>query len=163
RAQPALAARGHPAGGGAPRPGGAGRRRRHPDRRHADERAPPPRDAPPGHPHHDAPVAVPRAHVAGARGGRRRRDGRRRRQRRLATHPPDILITTPESLFLVLTSQARAGLVGVETVVVDEIHAVAGTKRGAHLAVSLERLDALLEANERPPAQRVGLSATVRP
>jgi len=84
-------------------------------------------------------------------------------RRRLATHPPDILITTPESLFLVLTSQARAGLVGVETVVVDEIHAVAGTKRGAHLAVSLERLDALLEANERPPAQRVGLSATVRP
>ena len=84
-------------------------------------------------------------------------------RRRLATHPPDILITTPESLFLVLTSQARAGLVGVETVIVDEIHAVAGTKRGAHLAVSLERLDALLEAHERPPAQRVGLSATVRP
>lgn len=84
-------------------------------------------------------------------------------RRRLATHPPDILITTPESLFLVLTSQARAGLVGVETVIVDEIHAVAGTKRGAHLAVSLERLDAFLEAHERPPAQRVGLSATVRP
>ena len=84
-------------------------------------------------------------------------------RRRLATHPPDILITTPESLFLVLTSAARAGLVGVETVIVDEIHAVAGTKRGAHLAVSLERLDALLEANERPPARRVGLSATVRP
>lgn len=84
-------------------------------------------------------------------------------RRRLATHPPDILITTPESLFLVLTSQARAGLTGVETVIVDEIHAVAGTKRGAHLAVSLERLDALLEAQERPPAQRIGLSATVRP
>jgi len=84
-------------------------------------------------------------------------------RRRLATHPPDILITTPESLFLVLTSQARAGLAGVQTVIVDEIHAVAGTKRGAHLAVSLERLDALLEAGERPPAQRVGLSATVRP
>ncbi|WP_454044199.1 Lhr family helicase [Cellulosimicrobium sp. Marseille-Q8652] len=84
-------------------------------------------------------------------------------RRRLATHPPDILITTPESLFLVLTSQARAGLVGVETVIVDEIHAVAGTKRGAHLAVSLERLDALLAAHDRPPAQRVGLSATVRP
>ncbi len=84
-------------------------------------------------------------------------------RRRLATHPPDILITTPESLFLVLTSQARAGLAGVETVIVDEIHAVAGTKRGAHLAVSLERLDAFLEAQERPPAQRVGLSATVRP
>ncbi|WP_454729111.1 Lhr family helicase [Cellulosimicrobium protaetiae] len=84
-------------------------------------------------------------------------------RRRLATHPPDILITTPESLFLVLTSQARAGLAGVETVIVDEIHAVAGTKRGAHLAVSLERLDALLEAQDRPPAQRIGLSATVRP
>lgn len=84
-------------------------------------------------------------------------------RRRLATHPPDILITTPESLFLVLTSQARAGLAGVETVIVDEIHAVAGTKRGAHLAVSLERLDAFLEAQGRPPAQRVGLSATVRP
>ncbi|KLN33816.1 hypothetical protein FB00_15340, partial [Cellulosimicrobium funkei] len=84
-------------------------------------------------------------------------------RRRLATHPPDILITTPESLFLVLTSQARAGLAGVETVIVDEIHAVAGTKRGAHLAVSLERLDAFLEAQDRPPAQRIGLSATVRP
>jgi len=80
-------------------------------------------------------------------------------RRRFAVAPPDILITTPESLFLVLTSQARAGLAGVRTVVIDEIHAVAGTKRGAHLAVSLERLDALLPV----PAQRVGLSATVRP
>ncbi len=77
--------------------------------------------------------------------------------------PPDVLITTPESLYLVLTSAARSGLVGVETVVLDEIHAVAGTKRGAHLALTLERLDALLEAAGRPPAQRVGLSATVRP
>ena len=58
-----------------------------------------------------------------------------------------------------LTSQAREALGGVETVIVDEVHAVAGTKRGAHLAVSLERLDALLER----PAQRIGLSATVRP
>ncbi len=73
--------------------------------------------------------------------------------------PPDILITTPESLFLLLTSQARESLRGVETVIVDEVHAVAGTKRGAHLALSLERLDALLER----PAQRIGLSATVRP
>ncbi|MFF5263417.1 ATP-dependent helicase [Actinomadura viridis] len=80
-------------------------------------------------------------------------------RRRLATRPPDILITTPESLFLILTSQARESLRGVETVIVDEVHAVAGTKRGAHLALSLERLDALLER----PAQRVGLSATVRP
>ncbi|MBI9115508.1 ATP-dependent helicase [Sanguibacter suaedae] len=80
-------------------------------------------------------------------------------RRRFATAPPDILITTPESLFLVLTSAARAGLTGVETVIVDEIHAVAGTKRGAHLAVSLERLDALVER----PVQRIGLSATVTP
>ncbi|MFC4906478.1 DEAD/DEAH box helicase [Actinomadura gamaensis] len=80
-------------------------------------------------------------------------------RRRLATKPPDILITTPESLFLLLTSQAREALRGVETVIVDEVHAVAGTKRGAHLALSLERLDALLDR----PAQRIGLSATVRP
>ena len=64
-------------------------------------------------------------------------------RRKIATRPPDILITTPESLFLLLTSQARETLRGVETVIVDEIHAVAGTKRGAHLALSLERLDAL--------------------
>src|SRR3954447_16289038 len=80
-------------------------------------------------------------------------------RRKLTTSPPDILITTPESLFLMLTSQARESLRGVETVIVDEVHAVAGTKRGAHLAVTLERLDALLDQ----PAQRVGLSATVRP
>src|SRR5688572_29033070 len=73
--------------------------------------------------------------------------------------PPDILITTPESLFLLLTSSAREALRGVETVIVDEVHAVAATKRGAHLALSLERLDALLPR----PAQRIGLSATVRP
>ncbi|HUR15003.1 MAG TPA: ATP-dependent helicase [Mycobacteriales bacterium] len=73
--------------------------------------------------------------------------------------PPDILITTPESLFLLLTSAAREVLRGVETVIVDEVHAVCGTKRGAHLALSLERLDAQLDA----PAQRIGLSATVRP
>ncbi|MFI6509991.1 DEAD/DEAH box helicase [Streptosporangium sp. NPDC050855] len=80
-------------------------------------------------------------------------------RRRFATKPSDILITTPESLFLLLTSQAREALRGVETVIVDEVHAVAATKRGAHLALSLERLDALLER----PAQRIGLSATVRP
>ncbi|MEG3614892.1 ATP-dependent helicase [Isoptericola haloaureus] len=80
-------------------------------------------------------------------------------RRAFATRPPDVLVTTPESLFLVLTSAARAGLAGVETVIVDEIHALAGTKRGAHLAISLERLDALLPR----PAQRIGLSATVRP
>jgi ATP-dependent Lhr-like helicase len=80
-------------------------------------------------------------------------------RRAFARRPSDVLITTPESLFLLLTSQAREALAGVETVIVDEIHAVAGTKRGAHLALSLERLDALLDK----PAQRVGLSATVRP
>ncbi|MFN8094423.1 MAG: DEAD/DEAH box helicase [Vicinamibacteria bacterium] len=73
--------------------------------------------------------------------------------------PPDVLITTPESLFLILTSRARAILAGVETVIVDEIHAMVGTKRGAHLALSLERL---AELARRPP-QRIGLSATQRP
>jgi ATP-dependent helicase Lhr and Lhr-like helicase len=92
-------------------------------------------------------------------------------RRKLASKPPDILITTPESLFLLLTSQARETLRGVETVIVDEVHAVAGNKRGAHLALSLERLDALRQ-DAQPgqgaehgvrAAQRVGLSATVRP
>src|SRR5580704_5813674 len=82
-------------------------------------------------------------------------------RRRLATSPPDILITTPESLFLLLTSKARDALRSVDTVIVDEVHALAGNKRGAHLALSLERLDALTA--ERGPAQRIGLSATVRP
>jgi ATP-dependent Lhr-like helicase len=80
-------------------------------------------------------------------------------RRAFARTPPDILVTTPESLFLLLTSAARESLRGVETVIVDEVHAVAGTKRGAHLALSLERLDELLPR----PAQRIGLSATVRP
>ena len=80
-------------------------------------------------------------------------------RRSLLSNPPDILITTPESLFLMLTSKARETLSEVDTIIVDEVHAVAGTKRGAHLAVSLERLDALLPK----PAQRIGLSATVEP
>ncbi|MCX5295452.1 ATP-dependent helicase [Streptomyces sp. NBC_00193] len=80
-------------------------------------------------------------------------------RRALVTRPPDILITTPESLFLMLTSAAREALSGIETVILDEVHAVAGTKRGAHLALSLERLDELLPR----PARRIGLSATVRP
>ncbi|WP_263251817.1 ATP-dependent helicase [Saccharopolyspora rosea] len=80
-------------------------------------------------------------------------------RRSFARTPPDVLVTTPESLFLLLTSAAREALRGVETVIVDEVHAVAGTKRGAHLALSLERLDELLPR----PTQRVGLSATVRP
>ncbi len=73
--------------------------------------------------------------------------------------PQDVLVTTPESLFLLLTSSAGESLRGVETVILDEVHAVAATKRGAHLALSLERLDELLDK----PAQRIGLSATVRP
>ncbi|SNR92879.1 ATP-dependent helicase [Blastococcus mobilis] len=80
-------------------------------------------------------------------------------RRAFTRRPTDILITTPESLFLLLTSSAREALRGIETVIVDEVHAVADTKRGAHLAVSLDRLDELLER----PAQRIGLSATVRP
>jgi ATP-dependent Lhr-like helicase len=80
-------------------------------------------------------------------------------RRALSTRPPDILITTPESLFLMLTSATRDALTGIETVILDEVHAVAGTKRGAHLALSLERLDELLPR----PARRIGLSATVRP
>ena len=103
-------------------------------------------------------------------------------RRKLAGKPPDILITTPESLFLLLTSRAREGLRHVQTVIIDEVHALAGGKRGAHLALSLERLDALRGAGPAAsrtdggrtdggrtdggrvrPAQRIGLSATVRP
>ena len=79
-------------------------------------------------------------------------------RRRMPRHPPDILITTPESLYLLLTSQARQALAPVRWVIVDEVHAVAGTKRGAHLALSLERLEELA-----PAPQRIGLSATQRP
>jgi ATP-dependent Lhr-like helicase len=89
-------------------------------------------------------------------------------RRGLIARPPDILITTPESLFLMLTSAARDLLRSVRTVIIDEVHALAGTKRGAHLALSLERLGALTEPDETSsspphPMQRIGLSATVRP
>ncbi|KZS79074.1 ATP-dependent helicase [Mycobacterium kansasii] len=88
-------------------------------------------------------------------------------RRQLIARPPDVLITTPESLFLMLTSAARETLANVETVIVDEIHAIAATKRGAHLALSLERLDDLADLAPGPAgrrrAQRIGLSATVRP
>jgi ATP-dependent Lhr-like helicase len=80
-------------------------------------------------------------------------------RRALAKDPPEILVTTPESLYLLLTSQAREVLRGVEHVIVDEVHALAGTKRGAHLALSLERLGALTASEP----QRIGLSATQRP
>jgi ATP-dependent helicase Lhr and Lhr-like helicase len=89
-------------------------------------------------------------------------------RRSLITRPPDILITTPESLFLMLTSATRDILRSVRTVIVDEVHALAGTKRGAHLEISLERLEALTESDGTSssvlrPLQRIGLSATVRP
>ena len=80
-------------------------------------------------------------------------------RRQLVKDPPEILVTTPESLYLLLTSQAREALRGVEYVIVDEVHAMAGTKRGAHLALSLERLCALTDVDP----QRIGLSATQRP
>jgi ATP-dependent Lhr-like helicase len=80
-------------------------------------------------------------------------------RQRLVRRPPDLLITTPESLYLMLTSSARETLQGVETVIIDEIHAMATTKRGAHLALTLERLE---QVTDRPP-QRIGLSATQRP
>jgi ATP-dependent Lhr-like helicase len=86
-------------------------------------------------------------------------DTPQKERQRMLRHAPDILITTPESLFLMLTSQARGILGGIETLILDEVHAVAGTKRGAHLAVSVERLDHLVER----PVQRIGLSATQRP
>jgi ATP-dependent Lhr-like helicase len=91
--------------------------------------------------------------------GVRSGDSTQHDRRLLARLPPDILITTPESLYLMLTSAARETLKNVDTVIIDEVHAVAATKRGAHLALSLERLDALLAK----PVQRIGLSATVRP
>ncbi|MFW0796050.1 ATP-dependent helicase [Gordonia sp. CPCC 205515] len=80
-------------------------------------------------------------------------------RRSLVKTPPDILIITPESLYLMLTSAARETLTHVDTIIVDEVHAVAATKRGTHLALTLERLDEILDR----PAQRIGLSATVRP
>jgi ATP-dependent Lhr-like helicase len=91
--------------------------------------------------------------------GMRTGDTSSRDRSALIRHPPDLLITTPESLFLMLTSSARETLRGVDAVIVDEIHALAPTKRGAHLALSLERLE---EITERP-FQRIGLSATQRP
>src|SRR5439155_3940123 len=81
-----------------------------------------------------------------------------RERQAMLRNAPDILITTPESLFLLLTSQGRELLRTVDTVIVDEVHAVAGTKRGAHLALSLERLERLSGG-----FQRIGLSATQRP
>src|ERR1019366_6624999 len=86
-------------------------------------------------------------------------DTPQRERARFARHPAEILITTPESLYLLLTSQAAEALRTVDTVIIDEIHALVPTKRGAHLALSLERLQALTKR----PLQRIGLSATQRP
>ena len=99
-------------------------------------------------------VEVPEIRVA-SRTGDTPADARRQ----IAKSPPDILVTTPESLYLVLTSQAREILRSVEHVIVDEVHAIAATKRGAHLALSLERLSHLADVDP----QRIGLSATQRP
>ncbi|MGI9018007.1 MAG: Lhr family helicase [Euzebya sp.] len=96
--------------------------------------------------------------------GLRSGDTSAQERRALKARPPDILITTPESLYLYLTSQARTTLLGVDTVIIDEVHAVAGSKRGAHMALSLERLEALRrDAGADQPLQRIGLSATQRP
>ncbi|MEO7096871.1 MAG: DEAD/DEAH box helicase, partial [Polyangiales bacterium] len=82
---------------------------------------------------------------------------------RMLRHPPDVLITTPESLYLLLTSQARDILASIETVIIDEIHSLVPTKRGVHLFLSLERLEEIRRENKAPPLQRIGLSATQRP
>ena len=86
-------------------------------------------------------------------------DTSQRDRSRFRRHPAEILITTPESLYLLLTSDAASSLRQVDTVIIDEIHAVVPTKRGAHLALSLERLEAITEGR----VQRIGLSATQRP
>ena len=103
---------------------------------------------------HGTPVIIPEIAI-------RTGDTPAQERARFLRHPSDILITTPESLFLMLTSNARERLITVDTVIVDEIHALVAGKRGAHLALSLERLEALRAG--RPPLQRIGLSATQRP
>ena len=102
--------------------------------------------------------------------GIRTGDTPQRERAAMARNPPDILITTPESLYLILTSRARESLTGVEAVIVDEIHAVAHSKRGSHLALTLERLEAqALSGRQVGPGgsagavQRIGLSATQSP
>ncbi|GAB5443516.1 MAG: ATP-dependent helicase [Fuerstiella sp.] len=111
-----------------------------------------------GVPHHVPTVAV------------RSGDTTQRERQQIVRNPPDILITTPESLYLMLTSKAEAILAGVETIIIDEIHALAGTKRGSHLFTTLERLERLRiktsdeeSADTIRPLQRIGLSATQRP
>ena len=100
----------------------------------------------------DVPVHIPEISI-------RTGDTTSRERARFRRHPAEILITTPESLYLLLTSESAASLRTVETVIIDEIHALVPTKRGAHLALSLERLQAISRRN----LQRIGLSATQRP
>jgi ATP-dependent Lhr-like helicase len=102
-------------------------------------------------------VAVPEISVAVRTG-----DTPQAERRRMLRTPPDILITTPESLYLLLTSRGTDMLAGIRSVIVDEIHAVAGTKRGAHLSLSLERLERVV-GDDGGALQRIGLSATQRP
>ncbi|MGO1912702.1 MAG: DEAD/DEAH box helicase, partial [Corynebacterium sp.] len=104
-------------------------------------------------------AAASGADIAPVRVGVRSGDTPQAERAKMLRTPPDVLITTPESLYLMLTSKAAGTLRGVDTVIVDEVHAVAGTKRGTHLALSLERLEQLTE----DPVQRIGLSATVNP
>jgi len=101
--------------------------------------------------------------TAPVRVGTRTGDTPQAERRDIVRHPPDICITTPESLYLMLTSAAREALAHVEHVIIDEIHSVAATKRGSHLALSMERLDRLVTATGRASPQRIGLSATQRP
>jgi ATP-dependent Lhr-like helicase len=109
-------------------------------------------------------IALEDPSVAGrVRVGIRTGDTPERERRDIVRHPPDILVTTPESLYLMLTSGAREVLTSVEYVIIDEIHALAATKRGAHMALSLERLERLVTKAGRPAPQRIGLSATQRP
>ncbi len=85
-------------------------------------------------------------------------------RRKMSQRPPHVLVTTPESLYILLTSEGGRKLLStVRTAIVDEIHAVVETKRGSHLALSLERLEALVVASGRPAPQRIGLSATQKP
>ena len=95
--------------------------------------------------------------------GLRTGDTPQKERQAMKRNPPDVLITTPESLYLIMTSQAREMLTGVDTVIVDEIHAVAQSKRGAHLALTLERLSRLVTDEGGEDPQRIGLSATQRP
>ena len=90
-------------------------------------------------------------------------DTPQRERARFLRDPADILITTPESLYLMLTSRAAEALRSVDTVIIDEIHALVPTKRGAHMALTLERLEALVRRSHGKPIQRIGLSATQRP